>query len=600
MRLASLLLPLFITTLAAASDSTTVPRATSGPAADKTDPRLELVATFQYPPAGVALSKAGRIFITFPRWGDLHDASVAELVNGNLVPFPSAEAHTKAAGEAQLHSIQGITIIDNSIYLLDTASATLHIHDLTTRALIKRINLPKAGIQGNIYANDLCIDSHRGAQGFAYISDSVTGGIIVLDIARATAWRRLANHPSSHPDKTFLANVEGAPLQSSDGKKTPMLGNTDGIALSPDRKTFYYNAFSSHHLFAIPTDALANKDFPEDDLCKQVKDVTTKPSANDGMNTDEQGRIYTTDYESNAIRRFNPATPNVEPELFVQDARILWADAVFAHSGYLYITTNQLNRMPSLHQGKDLRQKPYALFRYPLAASTIQPAATSSSDQQVADLAKQFADRLKRSRYMEQGEPRDVTLPNWKGFPTNRYTYTVKDKDGATKSADVIMLNPTAEQIARWIVTALNEVKGTYTPEAGQKIFTHILAQSGGQFPVAGVVYEDILPADGTYETFCFRDGVTVQIESLPHRGTAPLTPAQIESSLTGKITRIYTYARIQSTSPDQWIAADHTPQILDQNRKPNQKWLDEVRAAYQKAWTSPRNELFIAWLRAQ
>jgi sugar lactone lactonase YvrE len=602
MRLCFLLRSLLASTLLAASAPTNLPRATSGPAANKEDPRLELVATFEAPPAGVAISHDGRIFISFPRWGDSHDASLAEFVNRNLVPFPSAEAHTKKAGDAQLQSIQGIAIIDNTIYFLDAATAKLHIHDLTTRALIKRIHLPTAGIQGNIYANDLCIDPHRGTQGFAYISDSVTGGIIVLDIASSTAWRRLAHHPSTHPDKNFIATVEDELLgtPTTEGKKSPMLGNTDGIALSPDHKTLYYNAFSSHHLYSIPTHALANKDLPEDQIAQQVKDLTTKPSANDGMNTDDQGRVYTTDYESCAIRRFNPAIPDVAPEIFVQDSRLLWPDAVFAHAGYLYITTNQLNRMPSLHQGKDLRQKPYALFRHPLDSSTTQPAPTSSADEQAADLAKQFADRLKRSRYMEQGQPRDVTLPTWKGFPTKRYTYTIKDKDGATKSADVIMLNPTADQIARWIVDALTEVKGTYTPKAGAKIFTHILAQSGGQFPVTGIVYEDILPADGKYETFCFRDGVTAQIEGVPHRGTEPLTPAQIENSITGKITRIYTYARIQSTSPQQWIAAGHSPEILDTNNKPTQKWLDEVRTAYQKAWTSPRNDLLVAWLKAQ
>jgi hypothetical protein len=200
---------------------------------------------------------------------------------------------------------------------------------------------------------------------------------------------------------------------------------------------------------------------------------------------------------------------------------------------------------------------------------------------------------------MEQGDSRPVKIPNWENFPTKRYTYTVKDIAGAVKSADVVMLNPTADQIAQWIVYAIVEVKGAYDPKAGQKIFQHILAQSGGQFPIAGVVYEDILPADGINEIFCFRDGVTVQIENVPHRGTAPLTPTQIEQSLTGKITKVYTYARIQSTSPDQWIAANHPADILDNNKKPNEKWLDAVRLAYQQAWTSPRNDLLIAWVKA-
>ena len=199
---------------------------------------------------------------------------------------------------------------------------------------------------------------------------------------------------------------------------------------------------------------------------------------------------------------------------------------------------------------------------------------------------------------MEEGDGKAVTVPGWEGFPTRRYTYSVKDKDGTSKSADVILLDPSAGQIARWIVSAVTEVKGTYDPELGRKVFTHILGQSGGQFPVAGVVYEDILPADGVNEIFCFRDGVTVSIEGVPHRGTAPMTPDQIEKSINGNVSRVFTYARIASTSPEQWI--DHGgPADILKDGKPTAAWLQEVRGAYQKAWGADRNALIVAWVRA-
>ena len=34
-----------------------------------------------------------------------------------------------------------------------------------------------------------------------------------------------------------------------------------------------------------------------------------------------------------------------------------------ATDGYLYVTANQLHRQAQFHDGKDLRKKPYALFR---------------------------------------------------------------------------------------------------------------------------------------------------------------------------------------------------------------------------------------------
>jgi len=232
----------------------------------------------------------------------------------------------------------------------------------------------------------------------------------------------------------------------------------------------------------------------------------------------------------------------------------------------------------------------------PATRATTLPAPYAAA---AADLARELGPRLRQSRYMESGEGRDVVVAGWEGFPTRRYTYSVKDKDGTIKSADVILLDPSAEQIARWIVSALVEVTGGYDAPRGREIFRHILAQSGGQFPVAGVVYEDILPADGRNEIYCFRDGVTVAIAGVPHRGTDPLTPQQLAASVDGKITRVYTYARIASTSPQMWMTAGGSKDVLGADGKPTEKWLAAVRSAYQAAWTSDRNELLVAWVRA-
>ena len=94
---------------------------------------------------------------------------------------------------------------------------------------------------------------------------------------------------------------------------------------------------------------------------------------------------------------------------------------------------------------------------------------------------------------------------------------------------------------------------------------------------MAGVVYEDIIPADGVNEIYCFRDGVTVAIDGVPHRGTAPMSPEQVEKSISGQVTRIFTYARIASTSPQQWIDSGGSPDVL-KDGKPTDKWLQEVR----------------------
>jgi len=90
----------------------------------------------------------------------------------------------------------------------------------------------------------------------------------------------------------------------------------------------------------------------------EAQKVVDTSSCADGIGADGEGRIYTTDYEEHAIRRIDPATGKIET--IVQDKRILWPDAVWVHDGFVYITTNQLNRSP--------RTPPYGIFRYPVDA----------------------------------------------------------------------------------------------------------------------------------------------------------------------------------------------------------------------------------------
>ena len=43
------------------------------------------------PGDGVAVSQSGRVFVNFPNWSEHHGISVAEIVDGKLVPFPNEE-----------------------------------------------------------------------------------------------------------------------------------------------------------------------------------------------------------------------------------------------------------------------------------------------------------------------------------------------------------------------------------------------------------------------------------------------------------------------------------------------------------------------------
>jgi hypothetical protein len=211
---------------------------------------------------------------------------------------------------------------------------------------------------------------------------------------------------------------------------------------------------------------------------------------------------------------------------------------------------------------------------------------------------KYFEANLKKARYMEkQCEP--TTYSGWENFPLTKCRYTVKDKDGTQKTAVVIMLNPSPEQLARWVVYTCLQIKGSADAQYTDKLSRHILNQSGAQFPVAGIVWEDYLPKDGAYEIYCFRNGVCVGIKDIKHRSTAQPTDEEIEKSLTGEVLWSADRARIQSTMREEYKANGGKVDVGSSSKGQRKlTWLEVSRELYQAAWDKDRNELMIAWAK--
>ena len=357
-----------------------------GPAQGKRDPKLETVATFAGPamPVGVAVSKEGRIFLSFPRWLDPVKNTVVELKDGELKAFPDAETNAfdfkkmaKMSPAAHFVSPQAIVFDkQNRLWILDPGSfnfsATLPggpklwAYDINSGKRVKAISFPSDVALKTTALNDVRFNLDQGTAGMAYITDSNVGGIIVVDLASGKSWRQLDGEASVMPVIGLQQTVEGKPLKQvkPSGEVAAVAFASDGIAISDDGKTLYYNAIVSHDVYSLPTGMLANKDADPMKVKKAIKKVATKPSGNDGMIMGPDGMLYTTDFEDNAIRQVDPKSGSAK--IFVRDERLLWPDTLAIQDGYLYITSNQLARQPSFNGGKDLRQPPYALFRVKL------------------------------------------------------------------------------------------------------------------------------------------------------------------------------------------------------------------------------------------
>ncbi|MBD2099490.1 L-dopachrome tautomerase-related protein [Leptolyngbya sp. FACHB-261] len=338
---------------------------------------------------GVTVSHQGRIFVNFPKWGDEVTFTVAEIREGRPIAYPNEAINQTNPDDlaATLVSVQSV-VVDPSdrLWILDTGSPMfkstqyggpkLVCVDLTSNQVIKTILFPQTVALATTYLNDVRFDLRRGAEGIAFITDSSDqgpNGIIVVDLASGESWRRLHEHPSTKAEEpsSFLPIVEGRPFMERhpDGKTKSLKMGADGIAISADGARLYYCPLASRKLYSVAIDALCDRSLDEPAVAATVVDEGDRGGGADGLESDAAGCIYATSYEHNAILRRNP---DGEWETVVHDPHLLWPDTMsVATDGYLYVTANQLHRQAKYQNGKDLRQKPYTLFRVRIDAEPV-------------------------------------------------------------------------------------------------------------------------------------------------------------------------------------------------------------------------------------
>jgi len=350
--------------------------------------KIETVALFNGPmPTGVAISKHGRLFVNFPRWGDQVDYTVAEVIDGKTVPFPNANINAYQEGNQADHlvAVQSVVVDPKDrLWILDTASIKmgeplangpkLICVDLKDNQVVQTIHFPENVALKTTYLNDVRFDLNRGKAGYAFITDSSdkgANGIIVVDLATGESWRKLNDHPSTKADPNFVPSVEGEFLMVREAGKPeePIKMGSDGIAIDVKKGLLFYCPLASHKLYSVKIDALVDRNLTDEQVAQTIRELPQRDFASDGLECAPDGTLILTDYEHNAIRKL---TPDGTYETIASDARMIWPDSMSVSTGgQIYFTANQLNRQPRFHGGEDLRQKPYAVFRAPSGVKRI-------------------------------------------------------------------------------------------------------------------------------------------------------------------------------------------------------------------------------------
>ena len=92
------------------------------------------------------------------------------------------------------------------------------------------------------------------------------------------------------------------------GKPKPVTMGSDGIAISHDGSRLFYCPLVSRRLYSVSIDALIDSRLSDSQVAATVHDHGEK-GLSDGLESDDKGRVYATNYEQNGIIRRAQTAP---------------------------------------------------------------------------------------------------------------------------------------------------------------------------------------------------------------------------------------------------------------------------------------------------
>jgi sugar lactone lactonase YvrE len=311
----------------------------SGMPAFAAAPVLETVATLDVRPAGLAVSRDSRIFVTIHP-SENPEYILNEVKDGKLVPYPNAEAsRAKVKGGANFSAaVAARTLVEGEGQLV-----ALEMGDAKTSAKLVGFELGQnvKNLDGIIARDVLSEQSVLGD--FAYDWDKYY--FFVTDRGNAD--------PAKPVQSSVLVYTAGAGMPRKILRGFAGIG---AVTIDPQREWLYLAAPEKGKLYRAPVLTLINPESSEDDITKSVTAIADKPETSGGMTVDAAGNVY---FGVPGEKAIGVIAPNGTYKAYLTDASLSAGVESFSFGpdGYLYAA---------------IGTKPYRVVRFtPLAPGAI-------------------------------------------------------------------------------------------------------------------------------------------------------------------------------------------------------------------------------------
>lgn len=339
-------------------------------------PNLEEVATFdlETPPGNIAVSSAGRIFISLHAFFRPKYRLMEVLPNGETKPFPTKKwsLPPKPLSQVGLHDVLGLNCDGQGrLWLLDggergVPGGKLVAWNLAGNNLDRIIYIPSDVLTRDPFLNDLAIDTLNGK---IYIADTARpfeSAIIVVDIKTGASRRVLHGHRFLAPEDKDMV-IDGRRIMMG---PHPARVGINPITIDHHREYIYFGAMSGTKMYRLATSILKSDNLSDSEIISHITTVGERPFS-DGISIDDAGNIYITAITKNEIGVLKPG--GTYQSLIQDDEKLSWPDSIAAGpDGYMYVVVNELHNSPPLNQGKMDYQGTFAIYKFrPLANVTV-------------------------------------------------------------------------------------------------------------------------------------------------------------------------------------------------------------------------------------